>query len=47
MFPAALRRDILVLLAVKAVILTALYLLFFSPSHQPPPADALSHITGT
>ncbi len=30
MFPAALRREIIILLLVKAALLTALYVLFFS-----------------
>jgi len=34
MFPPVLRREILILLCLKAALLVALYLLFFSPSHQ-------------
>ncbi len=34
MFPVALRREIAILLIVKAALLTTLYLLFFSPSHR-------------
>lgn len=30
------RRDILVALSVKLVLLTCLYLLFFGPAHRPP-----------
>ena len=34
MFPNPLRREIVALLAVKAVLLTVLYFLFFSTSHR-------------
>ena len=34
MFPRVLRREVLLLLAGKAVLLLALYLLFFSPAHR-------------
>lgn len=34
MFPHLLRRDIILLIAVKAAILTLLYVLFFSPAHR-------------
>jgi len=46
MFPRALRREILALLGLKAVLLTVLYLLFFSPSHriEPTPAQMQSHL---
>jgi hypothetical protein len=33
-FPNLLRREILILLAAKAALLTLLYFLFFAPSHQ-------------
>jgi hypothetical protein len=47
MFPAALRREIIVLLAVKAALLVALYGLFFSPSHRMAPAPRMNdHILG-
>lgn len=48
MFPTLLRRDILVLLAVKAGFLALLYFLFFSPAHRPPvTAEGLrAHIMG-
>ncbi len=41
MFPKILRREILLLLAGKALILTILYLLFFSSAHQSSPDTAL------
>jgi uncharacterized protein involved in cysteine biosynthesis len=34
MFPTALRREIIILLLIKAVLLTALYVLFFSHSED-------------
>jgi hypothetical protein len=34
MFPFLLRRDIVILLAAKAALLTLLYFLFFSPTHR-------------
>ena len=34
MFPIVLRREIIILLAAKAGLLTLLYFLFFAPSHQ-------------
>ncbi|HEU4549034.1 MAG TPA: hypothetical protein VFS01_05010 [Rhizomicrobium sp.] len=46
MFPAHLRREIIILLAVKAAALTLLYFLFFSPSHRAPPVPADTHILG-
>ncbi|HUJ02730.1 MAG TPA: hypothetical protein VLW75_03765 [Rhizomicrobium sp.] len=46
MFPIALRREIIVLLLVKAALLTALYAFFFSPSHriEPTLARMQSHL---
>jgi hypothetical protein len=44
--PAALRRDLVLLVAVKLIILTVLYEVFFSPSHHPH-IDMAMHITGT
>ncbi len=41
--PPKLRRDLLVLFLVKLAMLTALYLLFFSPSHRAG-IDVLGHI---
>ncbi|HEY0265498.1 MAG TPA: hypothetical protein VGC16_02025 [Rhizomicrobium sp.] len=46
MFPIALRRHIILLLAAKAVLLVALYMLFFSPAHRPAPSLIQSHILG-
>jgi hypothetical protein len=46
MFPFALRREILLLLAVKAALLTALYLLFFAHPTSPTPAAIGAHLTG-
>jgi hypothetical protein len=48
MFPGALRREIVILLSLKAVALVVLYLLFFAPAHQfKPTAGQLgSHILG-
>jgi hypothetical protein len=47
MFPFALRRDILILLAVKAALLTALYFLFFSHPMEPSRAAISAHLMGT
>ena len=46
MFPKALRREIVVLLAAKIMLLAALYWLFFSPSHriEPTPERMQSHL---
>ncbi len=44
--PPALRRDLVLLVAVKLIILTALYEVFFSPSHHPH-IDMAMHIAGT
>jgi hypothetical protein len=46
MFPRMLRREVLLLLAGKAALLLALYLLFFSPAHRPTltPERLQSHI---
>ena len=44
MFPVILRREIIIALAAKAVLLAVLYMLFFSPSHRAPVADVRSHI---
>jgi hypothetical protein len=44
MFPIVLRRDILIALALKAVLLAVLYFLFFSPSHRPPGPAMRQHI---
>jgi hypothetical protein len=41
--PARLRRDLILLLALKATMLALLYALFFSPAHQPA-IDAAAHI---
>ena len=34
MFPILLRREIILMLALKAALLTLLYFLFFSPAHR-------------
>ena len=44
MFPAHLRREIVILLALKAAALTLLYFLFFSPSHRPQTLPVIAHI---
>ena len=46
MFPRTLRREIIVLLAAKIMLLTALYWLFFSPAHriEPTPERMQSHL---
>ena len=46
MFPVILRRDILILLAVKAGLLLLLYFLFFSPAHRPAEVRLEDHILG-
>jgi type II secretory pathway component PulM len=33
-FPSALRREIIVLIAAKVLLLAVLYVLFFSPEHR-------------
>ncbi len=47
MFPLILRRDILILLAVKAALLVVLYWLFFSPAHRPAELHMQDHILGS
>ena len=44
MFPVILRREIIIALAAKAVLLAILYVLFFSPSHRAPGIDVQHHI---
>ncbi len=44
--PDVLRRDLILLLAAKLVLLTILYALFFSPAHRPA-IDIMAHIAGT
>ncbi len=44
MFPVILRREIIIALAAKAVLLAILYALFFSPSHRAPTTDIKNHI---
>ncbi|MDB5734955.1 MAG: hypothetical protein JWN16_1592 [Alphaproteobacteria bacterium] len=48
MFPSLLRREIIILLAAKAALLTLLYVLFFSPAHRDPvtPERLRAHLTG-
>ena len=48
MFPSLLRREILLLLAVKAALLLLLYALFFSPAHRVTmtPERLRTHLTG-
>lgn len=43
--PTALRRDLVLLVAVKVALLAILYSAFFSPSHQSA-VDAMAHIAG-
>jgi len=47
MFPSILRRDILILICVKAALLAVLYVLFFSPSHRidVTPSTLRTHLT--
>ena len=47
MFPVILRREIIIALAAKAVLLAVLYVLFFSPSHRAPATDVGRHILDT
>ena len=44
MFPVILRREIIIALAAKAVLLAILYVLFFSPSHRAPMTNMKNHI---
>ncbi len=46
MFPKILRREIVALLILKAILLTALYYTFFGSGHEmrPTPADLQSHM---
>jgi len=44
MFPVILRREIIIALAAKAVLLAILYVLFFSPSHRAPMTNIKNHI---
>ncbi len=46
MFPLVLRREIIFLLLAKAVLLTALYFLFFSPARRidPTPHRMQAHL---
>lgn len=46
MFPAVLRREVIILLTIKTALLTALYVLFFSPAHRVEPTAQIlqSHI---
>ena len=44
MFPVILRREIIIALAAKAVLLAILYVLFFSPPHRAPGVDVQRHI---
>jgi hypothetical protein len=46
MFPKALRREIVALLFAKALLLTAIYQLFFAPyaSPQPDRSATLAHL---
>jgi hypothetical protein len=43
--PLRLRRDLILLFVIKLAMLGLLYLLFFSPSHQPA-IDVVAHIAG-
>jgi len=40
MFPAPLRREIVAMICIKAMLLTLLYVLFFSPAHRIEPSIA-------
>ena len=44
--PRDVRRDLILLIAVKLAMLSVLYWLFFSPSHRPV-VDAVAHIAGS
>ena len=44
MFPVILRREIIIALAAKAVLLAILYVLFFSQSHRAPMSNIKNHI---
>jgi len=48
MFPIVLRREILLLIALKAAVLTLLYVLFFSPAHrlEASPQTLRTHLMG-
>jgi hypothetical protein len=48
MFPAVLRREVIVLLVAKAALLMLLYVLFFSPGHRVTvtPESLRTHLTG-
>ena len=48
MFPKLLRRDILLLISVKAAALTLIYCIFVSPSAKPEPGSAAmqAHLLG-
>ena len=48
MFPTVLRREIIILLAAKAALLTFLYFLFFAPSHRSvvTPEKLRAHVMG-
>ena len=43
--PKVLRRDLLLSVALKLVLLAILYVLFFSPAHRPA-IDPVAHIAG-
>ena len=47
MFPKMLRREIVVLLCIKALVLTAIYFAFFAPMTPPEPDKAaiMAHLT--
>lgn len=47
MFPAHLKREIIILLALKAAALLLLYFLFFSPSHRPQALPIITHLLGS
>lgn len=48
MFPIILRREVIILLAVKAVLLALIYFLFFSPAHRVDvtPGQLREHLVG-
>jgi len=48
MFPKAIRRDVIVLLCLKAAALTLIYFLFIKPAMvpEPKPAAMATHLIG-
>jgi len=48
MFPKAVRRDVIILLCIKAAALTLIYFLFVKPAlvPEPKPASMAEHLIG-